>query len=184
MSLDGIERTARGCGNFIKRHLTEEAQGHHLTVGLPEGGHGLAHRSLALVSEHDGKRIGAGCTEDELGAELHGLASLPKASERLAGRDAQEPAPERALAPVRRDRSVRHHERLLSNIFGIMGSAQDPQADAVDHPLLPLDKEPERVAISGEHGIHQGAVIHACMVPCRRRQPCAGRQLSPPPEPE
>src|SRR6185503_18627667 len=97
----------------------------------------------------------------EVVVELGSVAPLTEPSIRLARGDPQQPPAQRAVATVAAERSVGHREALLCHVLGVVRTAEDPKAGAVDDTLLSLHDEPEHLSIARQHGVDEGAVLHA-----------------------
>jgi hypothetical protein len=73
--------------------------------------------------------------------------------------DPGQPCAERAVAAPGSETPERDHERLLRRILGFVEVAQDPVTGSHEGRTLAFDEEPERFAVTGQHGIHSGAFI-------------------------
>ena len=83
-----------------------------------------------------------------------------------------QPAAQRTVAAVGAKRAKGHHEALLGDVLGIVRPAKDAEAGPVHRHLLALDQHAERIAITGQNGVDEAAVIHGLIVPrrcCHRR---------------
>ena len=164
--LHRVQGTLGNLGDLLQAHLAEEAQRDHLAVGISQAGHRQAHLSLPFAGQRGGHRIGSWGAERQVRRQLGGRPPLAQAAERLPRRDAHQPAAQRPIAAVGADRSVGHHEALLGHVLGVVGTAEDAQAGAVDGDLFALHQEAEGVMVAVQDGIDETAVVHGPIVPC------------------
>lgn len=77
------------------------------------------------------------------------VAVSPKPHERLAGRDAAYPPPERPLASILPDAAAYLEKGLLHHVFGVFRSAAEPARQVVDRHLESAIERLQRGRVTG-----------------------------------
>ena len=177
MGLDRAERPLRLTRDLLERQVAEEAQRDDLAVRLGQGGDGAADVGGPLRANGDARRVRR-CDRGRSTASVAAAAADPPVGSsapvgssqvterrwpRLAqsdpDRDPGQPRAERAVAAPARERAVGGHERLLGGVLGLVQVAEDAVAGPDDRGRFALDEEAEGIAVAGEHGIDDRAVI-------------------------
>ncbi len=84
------------------------------------------------------------------------FAGLPDGD---AHRDARQPGAERTVAAPAGERAIGGHECLLGSVLGFVQVAEHPMARPDDRCRFTLDQVAIGIAIAGEDGVHDRAVI-------------------------
>ena len=161
--LHGSDRPAGLIRDLPKRQIAEEAQGDDLSIRLVKSGDGLSNVCRTLGLKRDGGRVRPAdqvAGRSRIGrVEPRDRAPPLRATDRDPNGDPRQPGTEGAVFSPCSKRAERGHERLLGCVFGLMEVAEHAVAGTDDGRTLALDKDAERIAISGQDATHDDSVV-------------------------